>query len=89
MDETLEYIGTALSSLCKKYPTAKFLIARDFNWLPVEDIFTQLDITNVVNFNTREQGRAVKFNQPENKMSCAQREEFFCSGVGQKSSGVG
>ena len=35
------------------------------------------------------QGRAVKFNQPENKMSCAQREKFFCSGVGQKSSGVG
>ena len=35
------------------------------------------------------QGRAVKFDQPENKMSCAQREKFFCSGVGQKSSGVG
>ena len=36
-----------------------------------------------------QQGRAVKFDQPENKMSCAQREHFFCSWVGQKSSGVG
>ena len=35
------------------------------------------------------QGRAVKFDRPENKMSCAQREKFFCSGIGQKSSGVG
>ena len=33
---------------------AKFIIAGDFNRLPVKDIFTQLDITNVVNFNTRE-----------------------------------
>ena len=33
---------------------AKLLIAGDFNWLSVGDIFTQLDITNVVNFNTRE-----------------------------------
>ena len=34
------------------------------------------------------QGRAVKFNQPENKMSCAQRERLIGSGVGLKSSGV-
>ena len=35
------------------------------------------------------QGRAVKFIQPKNKMSCAQRKKCFCSGVGQKSSQVG
>ena len=35
------------------------------------------------------QGRAVKFDQPESKVSCAHREKFFCSGIGQKSSGVG
>ena len=34
-------------------------------------------------------GRAVKLDQPENKMSCTKREKFFCSGVGQKISEVG
>ena len=33
------------------------------------------------------QGRAVKFHQPENNMSCALREKIFCSGVGEKCSG--
>ena len=35
-----------------------------------------------------EQGHAVKFHQPKNKMRCAQRERFFGSGVGLNSSGV-
>ena len=35
------------------------------------------------------QGRAVKFNQPENKMSCAQREKFFVLGLARKVLGLG
>ena len=33
-------------------------------------------------------GRALKFHQPEKKMSCAQREIFYCYGDSQKSYGV-
>ena len=39
--------------------------------------------------NTSIQGRAVKLNQPENKMSCTQRDKFFCLGVDQKVLGLG
>ena len=33
---------------------AKFLITGNFNRLPIDDTFSQLDIMNFVNFNTRE-----------------------------------
>ena len=36
-----------------------------------------------------DQGLAVKFNQPENKMSCAQREEIFVLGMAINVLGLG
>ena len=36
----------------------------------------------IVKIYSHNQGRAVKFQQPKNKMRCAQCEKFFCSGVG-------
>ena len=54
IDETLEYLGDTLSSLCKTYPLAKFIITGDFNRLPVEELLAELDIESRVNFNTRE-----------------------------------
>ena len=38
--------------------------------------------------HTFDEGIAVTLHRPKNKMSCAQRKTFFCSGVHQKSSGV-
>ena len=57
IDETLDYISSALADICKKYPLAKFIIAGDFNHLPVEELFAQLDIYNLIDFNTRENAK--------------------------------
>ena len=52
-DDTLDYLGETLASLCKNHPLAKFVITGDFNHLPIEDICSQLGIENLINFNTR------------------------------------
>ena len=43
----------------------------------------------MLNVYTELQGRAVKFNQPENKMSCAQPENFSVLGLARKVLGLG
>ena len=57
IDDTLEYIGNVLSDISKSHPFAKFMIAGDFNHLPVESLLSQLDVLSLVNFNTREQAK--------------------------------
>jgi hypothetical protein len=68
-DKTLDYIGSTLAYLCQTHPLAKFIITGDFNHLPVEDLCVELDIKNLVHFNTRNEARLdlVLTNIPEYK----------------------
>ena len=52
--ETHDYLSSNIIKLSKKYPNAKFTITGDFNRLPIQDIQTQNNLRNIVNFNTRE-----------------------------------
>ena len=56
---------------------------------PVPNIITKACTICMLYKNSWNQGRAVKFHQPENNRNCAQRDNFFSLGVSQKSSGVG
>ena len=53
-DTTLEYISSTILKLSKRHANAQLLICGDFNRLPVEELATQFGLSNVVNFNTRE-----------------------------------
>ena len=56
---------------------------------PVPNIITKACMVCMLIQKLVGPGGDVKFHQPEKKMSCAQREKFFCYWVVQKSSGVG
>ena len=51
--KTLDYLSTTLLKLHKKFSAARFIIAGDFNRLPVEDLCEQFALTDLVNFPTR------------------------------------
>lgn len=54
--ETTDYLTTALIKLAnKKHPTARFLVARDFNHIPLETIMGQNNLKNLMNFPTGKQ----------------------------------
>ena len=56
---------------------------------PVLNIITKAFMACVLIQKLMGPGSDVKFHQPENKMSCLRRKNFFCFWVVQKSSGVG
>ena len=56
---------------------------------PVPNIITKACMVCMLYKNWWDQGRAVIFHQPENKMSCAQRKKFSAIGLFRKVLGLG
>jgi hypothetical protein len=50
---TQEHITDTMAKLTPTYPNAKYVITGDFNRLPVNDLCTQLGLSNLVKFHTR------------------------------------
>ena len=56
-DATIDYITTTILQLTPKHPSAKYLLAGDFNRLPVENLCEQFGLSDLVTFNTRESAK--------------------------------
>lgn len=50
---TLEYVESTIAKLTTKHPSSNYLIAGDFNRLPVKDMCEQFGLRDLVNFSTR------------------------------------
>jgi exonuclease III len=50
---SLDYLASTIGQLTLKHPNAKYIIAGDFNRLPITNLCEQFGLSNIVNFPTR------------------------------------